>query len=56
MKKKKTNYRKKTQKELEQMTFNDHLNSFADAAKELEGMIKDLVERGKEKLKNGKSK
>jgi hypothetical protein len=56
MNKKKTNYRKKTRKELEQMTFSDHLSSLADAAKELENLVKDLVERGKEKLKNGKSK
>lgn len=54
MKKKNTNYRKKTRKELEQMTFNDHLNSLSDAAKELEGIMKVLIKRGAEKLKRGK--
>jgi hypothetical protein len=51
MKKKKTNSRKKTRKELEQMTFKDHLSSITEAANELKVLITDLVKRGEERIK-----
>lgn len=49
MKKKNTGWRKKTKKELEQMTLKDHLESLCEAGNELKVLITDLLKRSEDK-------